>query len=476
MVERMLVGAGAGYSGDRVDAPIAVVRDLRASGERAAIIFETLGERTLALAQLRRRENPGLGYEPKLKELLSPVLKDCVDSNIAIVGNFGAANPPAAGEIIDKLAAELGTTARIGIVTGDDMLGPEGLEVLRARCDDLPDTKLLVSANAYLGAAPIVEALGQGAQVVVTGRVADPSLALAPLIHAFGWSYQDWEQLGRGTMAGHLLECGAQVSGGYFADPGFKDVPMPEAIGYPIASIGRDGQFTIGKARGGGLVDRRTVTEQLLYEVHDPAAYLTPDVTADISNASVVELGGDRVRVDGVTGHVRPDTLKVTVCFDGGWLGEGEISYYGPNALARARLAGEIVRRRSPSNISIRCDVIGVLSVLADDSGRAWDALGIIDGPTTEDVRLRVAFAAADKATVERGLAEVEALYCAGPAGGGGIRLALRSRIAATSCFVPRDAVRAKVEIREAHHAIIYVSTYSRMAAPATKATGSISR
>ena len=451
MVERMLIGAGAGYSGDRIDAPIAVVRDLRASGERAAIIFETLGERTLALAQLRRRENPDLGFEPKLKELLAPVLKDCIDSKIAIVGNFGAANPSAAGAIVAKLAENLGTTARIGIVSGDDMLGPEGLEVLRACCDGLPDPKSLVSANAYLGAEPIVEALGQGAQVVVTGRVADPSLTLGPLIHAFGWSPSDWERVGRGTMAGHLLECGAQVTGGYFADPGFKDVPMLESIGYPIASIDRDGQFIIGKANGGGLVDRRTVTEQLLYEVHDPAAYLTPDVTADISQASLVELGHDRVRVDGITGHTRPETLKVTVCFDGGWLGEGEISYYGPNAYARARLAGEVVRRRSPKNVRIRCDVIGVLSVLADDSGRAWESFDA--GTPTEDVRLRVAFSAPEKATVERGLAEVEALYCAGPAGGGGIRLALRPRIAATSCFVPRDAVRARVEIVEARHA-----------------------
>lgn len=448
MVERLLVGAGAGYSGDRVDAPIAVVRDLRAAGERAAIIFETLGERTLALAHLRRRENPELGYEPKLKPLLAPVLKDCIDASIAIVGNFGAANPSAAARAIAALASELGTSIKIGVVTGDDMLGPEGIEALRASSNDLPDTPLLVSANAYLGAAPIVEALAQGADVVVTGRVADPALTLAPLIHAFGWGDDDWHRLGQGTMAGHLLECGAQVTGGYFADPGFKDVPQPENIGFPIASIERSGQFVIGKAQGGGLVDRRTVAEQLLYEVHDPAAYLTPDVTADISNASIVELGHDCVRVDGITGRQRPDTLKVTVCYDGGFIAEGEISYYGPNALARARLAADIVRKRSPKDIRIRCDIIGVLSVLGDDSGRAWSDLDAFGEPTN-DVRLRVAFAGDDKALVERGLQEVEALYCAGPAAGGGIRLSLRPRIAATSCFVPRDAVRPKVEIMD---------------------------
>ena len=448
----MLIGAGAGYSGDRVDAPIAVVRDLRAAGERAAIIFETLGERTLAAAQLRRRQDPSLGYEPKLAQLLAPILNDCVEANIAMIGNFGAANPPAAAEVIAGLARAANLPLKIGVITGDDMLDADGRAILRTCCDDLPDDRLLVSANAYVGAPPIVEALAGGAQIVVTGRVADPSLTLAPLIHAFGWKDDDWPRLGRGTMAGHLLECGAQATGGYFADPGFKDVPSPERIGYPIATIDSDGGFVIGKAQGGGLVDRRTVTEQLLYEVHDPAAYLTPDVTADISSASVVELGNDRVRIEGVTGHARPDRLKVTVCFDGGWLGEGEISYYGPNALARARLAGEIVKRRSPPGLRMRCDAIGLLSVLADDSGHAWEQFDDVGG-AAHDVRLRVAFASDKKAEVEHALAEVEALYCAGPAGGGGIRLHMRPRIAATSCFVPRDAVRATVQIREAGNA-----------------------
>ena len=200
------------------------------------------------------------------------------------------------------------------------------------------------------------------------------------------------------------------------------------------------------------MVDRRTVTEQLLYELHDPAAYLTPDVTADISSASLTELGGDWVRVDGVTGHARPRTLKVTVCYDGGWLAEGEISYFGPNAPARARLAADIVRKRSPRGLRIRCDLIGVMSVLADDAGDAWARFNDLADGAQEDVRLRVAFAGPDKADVARGLHEVEALYCAGPAGGGGIRLAMRPRIAAISCFVPRDAVRPQVHMREADH------------------------
>ena len=183
--------------------------------------------------------------------------------------------------------------------------------------------------------------------MVVTGRVADPSLAVGPAMAHFGWAETDWDELGRATIAGHLIECGAQVTGGYFADPGFKDVPDLHAVGFPIVEVAADGSFVVGKARGtGGVVDCRTVKEQLLYEVHDPAAYLTPDVVADISEAEVEQVGPDRVAVHGVRGHPRPETLKVIVCFAGGWLGEGEISYAGPNAEARARLAADVVRRR----------------------------------------------------------------------------------------------------------------------------------
>jgi hypothetical protein len=263
----------------------------------------------------------------------------------------------------------------------------------------------------------------------------------------YGWQETDWDQLGRATMAGHLLECGAQVTGGYFADPGFKDVPDLHAVGFPIAVVAADGSFVITKAeRTGGLVDARTVKEQLLYEVHDPAAYLTPDVVADISEAEVREIGRDRVAVTGVRGHPRPATLKVNACFDGGWLGEAEISYAGPNAEARARLAAEIVRRRVGNALRPRFDLIGVLSVFADDSGRALAAAPHGDA---SDVRLRVAAAHADRAQIERLLAEVTALYTCGPAGGGGVRTSLRSRLSTVSCLVPRERVPARFEILE---------------------------
>jgi hypothetical protein len=257
----------------------------------------------------------------------------------------------------------------------------------------------------------------------------------------FGWGEADWDTLGRATIAGHLIECGAQVTGGYFADPGLKDVPDLHAVGFPIVEVAADGAFVVGKARGtGGLVDCRTVKEQLLYEMHDPAAYLTPDVVADISEAEVEQLCPNRVAVHGVRGHARPETLKVIVCFDGGWLGEGEISYAGPNAEARGRLAAEVIQRRVGEGIPLRFDLVGSLSVFADDAGRAHARRPPGDA---RDVRLRVAAAHPDRAQVENLLREVTALYTCGPAGGGGVRTTITPRLTSTSCFVPRELVAA---------------------------------
>ena len=322
------MGAGAGFSGDRIDAAGPVVDTMVARGLPSVLIFETLAERTLALAQLRRREDPDAGYEPLLAEMLAPILGKCLEHRVRIVSNFGAANPPAAARRILQLARELGLrTPRIAVVYGDDVSSPAHRALLREAIGPRFDAMSVVSANAYLGAEPIAAALSAGVDIVVCGRVADPSLVLGPAMAHFQWAADDWDRLGRGTMAGHLLECGAQVTGGYFADPGFKDVPGVHEPGFPIAEIRADGSFEVFKADAtGGCVDARTVKEQLLYEVHDPAAYLTPDVTADIADAEIAEIGPDRVRVAGVRGHRRPERLKVNVCTEDGWLAEGEIS------------------------------------------------------------------------------------------------------------------------------------------------------
>ena len=452
--DRLLIGCAAGFSGDRVDAAAPVVETLIARGGPAYLIFETLAERTLALAQLARRKDPAAGYEPQLDAMLRPILQRCLEHGIRIVSNFGAANPRGAARRIRALAGELGLAVpRIAIVTGDDLSAPEFrnllLEHLGPQGAGFGAADSIVSANAYLGAEPIAAALAAGAQIVVCGRVADPSLAVGPVLAHFGWRADDWDRLGRATMAGHLLECGTQVTGGYFADPGYKDVPGMHNLGFPIAEIDGDGTCVVGKAdRTGGFVNLQTVKEQLLYEVHDPAAYLTPDVVADISEAEVRAAGSDRVALTGVRGHPHTATLKVNVCHEGGWLAEGEISYGGARAELRARLAADTLRRRL-EHLHLRIDLIGVLSVFGDDAGGALADTLPDPGRRARDVRLRVAATHQDKPAVERLAAEVTALYTCGPAGGGGVRTALRSRLNTLSCLVPRAAVRAGFEMLE---------------------------
>jgi hypothetical protein len=440
------IGCAAGFSGDRTDAAGPMVDELIRGGTAACLIFETLAERTLALAQLARRADPDQGYEPLLDELLTPVLARCLQHGVRIVSNMGAANPRAAARRIHALARELSLPRpRIAVIEGDDVAGPAWRDALMAQVGEALRERPVVSANVYIGASAIADALRAGADIVIAGRVADPSLVLGPALAHFGWALDDWDRLAGATMAGHLLECGAQVTGGYFADPGLKDVADLAHLGYPIADLEVDGSCTIGKPPGtGGLVNRHTVTEQLLYEVHDPAAYLTPDVVADISQARVEDLGGDRVRLSGVRGHARPGTLKVNVCFESGWLAEGEISYAGPRAEARARLAAQVVRERLAGVATLRMDLIGVSSVLADDHGRWMD-----DHPPGNalDVRLRLALRHEHCATAQRLLREVTALYTCGPAGGGGVRTALRPTLGTLSTLLPRDAVPVRFEM-----------------------------
>lgn len=438
----LLVGCGAGFSGDRVDAAKPVVRTLIERGGAAALMFEMLAERTLATAQLARRANSQAGYEPLLELELRPILADCLAHGITIVGNFGAANPEGAAAMIRRLALDLGLAApRIAVVSGDDLSSEAGKRIVRNCLPGEFDESHFVCANVYQGAFDIAAAIKAGAQIVVTGRVADPSLALGPAIAHFGWSESDLDRLAGATMAGHLLECGAQVTGGYFADPGKKDVPDMHDIGFPIAEIFEDGSCIVSKASNtGGLVDARTVKEQLLYELHDPAAYITPDVVADITRATVEEVGADLVRLSGVRGHPRTATLKANVFFDGGWLGEGEISYAGPNAQARARLAMDMLRKRMGDGLTLRFDLIGVVSIMGDDAGAL---LAGAPAGSSADIRLRVAGKHRQESVIDLLLRELTALWTGGPAGGGGVRVMKRQRLLLRSCLVPREQVPA---------------------------------
>ena len=443
MTRPCLIGSGAGFSGDRIDAAIPVVAEIADRGG-GTIIFETIGERTLALGQLSRSADPDAGCEPLLAQMLDPVLAPCLAGNVTIVGNFGCANPPAAARIIAARAAAQGLAVpRIAIVHGDDIRDTFDPAAAAPWPEDgamPPPPGPLVSANAYTGARPVADAIRAGAQIVVAGRIADPALALGPLMAHHGWTADDLDLCAAGTLAGHLLECGSQVSGGYFADPPRKTVPDMTRIGFPIGQIAADGSIEIFKpAHTGGRIDRATVTEQLLYEVHDPAAYVTPDVTLDITGVRVTEVAPNRVRVTGARGHPAPAMLKATLGYHGDWLGEAEISYAGPGCLGRAKLAAatltERLALRGLGDLPRRIDMIGVSASFDDDGGSRWRAADL----PTDDVRLRLAVRAPLKAQADGAVQEVMALYCCGPAGGGGVRTKVARRVETRSCLVPRS-------------------------------------
>ncbi|CDN59796.1 acyclic terpene utilization AtuA family protein [Burkholderia cenocepacia] len=444
---RVRIGAGAGYSGDRIEPAV----ELAEHGQLDYLVFECLAERTIAIAQQARRNDPALGYDPLLDARMHAVLPVAAARRVRIVSNMGAANPRAAARRTARIAQSLGIAGlKVAAVEGDDVLDV----VLRGafRFEESGDAVAayrdrIVSANAYLGAAPIVDALAAGADVVLTGRVADPSLFAAPLIHAFGWRMDDWDRLGQATVVGHLLECAGQVTGGYFADPGYKDVPNLARLGFPIGEVAADGAVVITKVpHAGGRVSAATCKEQLLYEIHDPARYLQPDVVADFTRVAVAEEAADRVRVTGGRGTARPDTLKVSVAYVDGWIGEGQISYGGPGALARARLALDIVRERlaltGVAASELRFDLIGVDALYGD-------ATPAVRGEPAE-VRVRVAGRAANAAEAARIGNEVETLYTNGPAGGGGAFKSTREVIAVQSVLLPRAAVTPSFSFVEA--------------------------
>lgn len=438
------IGGGAGYAGDRIEPAI----ELSADPDLDYLCFECLGERTVALAQ-RRRLADGIGYNPQLEDRFRAVLENCVENDVTIVTNMGAADPPGAVEKTAEIAAELGLDGlRIAGVTGSDVA--DRFDDLHAETfdgDPVEDYRdRTIAASVYLGVEPIVEALEGGADVVVTGRVADSSLFLAPMIHEFGWSFpheEPSERIGQGITAGHLLECAGQVTGGYFADPGRADVEGLASLGFPIGEITADGDVTITKLPDtGGEVTTATCTEQLLYEVHDPAEYLVPDGVADFSGVTFAETEPDTVRVDGAVADRPPETLKVSLGYDAGYQGVGEMSYAGPNARERAELAGDVVRERLEIRglepTELRADVVGV------------DALhGEVGAGDPYEARLRVAARCDDEATARGVAREVEALYTNGPAGGGGARMDVDRIVGIVSTLIDRDRVDPTVSVTE---------------------------
>jgi hypothetical protein len=451
-MKRVRVGVGAGFSGDRLDAALPLVE----RGQIGYLIFECLAERTIALAQKDRLRDANRGYHPFLEERLCRVLPACKAKGVKIVCNMGAANPVAAGERAAAVARELGIDhLRIAVVLGDDVLEivKAGAYVAAETGQPISELDAVVSANAYLGAAPIREALERGADLVITGRVADPSLILAPLAFEHAWPEDDWHRLGAGTIVGHLLECAAQVTGGYFADPGFKDVPSLADVGYPIAEVDPSGGALVTKTpNSGGLVSPATCKEQLLYELHDPARYLTPDVTADFTGVRLEQVEPDIVRVTGGSGTGQPETLKVTVGYRAGWIGEGQVSYGGPGAAERARLAGQIVLDRLEylglRPIETRAEIVGVDSLYPGSAPLLAPRPSTL-APHPYEARVRVAARVRTAEEAEMVVHEVDSLGLNGPSGGSIAAMGVREVLGVVSTFVPRDLVRPTVTVEE---------------------------
>ncbi len=441
------IGNGAGFSGDRFDASLPVIEALSQKTGPKYLTFEVLAERTIATAQRIRQNNPALGYSPYLPQYIEPALKPCLEHGITIVSNMGAANPIAGARKILEIAHEQGLRKpRIGVLLGDDLLeylNPEDLGRASTMEGTSIDGRPILAANVYLGARHVAKVLQENVDVVLVGRTTDSALILGPLIHEFGWAENDWDVLASGTICGHLLECGGQVTGAYFADPGFKDVPNLHEVGFPLAEVHSDGIFSLTKPEGtGGLVNKATITEQLLYEMHDPAAYLVPDVTADVCAMTLHDEAENKVSIRGIQGHERPATLKATLVVDHGFMAEAEMSYAGMNGYARARLAADVVTQRMRTlgyNGDIRVDVIGAHSVL--DGGQLPQTAPAFDG----DYRVRLCLISQDRHRAQMLVDELQSLYCSGPAAGGGFRGFVTEQQATASILLPPSSIEPHV-------------------------------
>ena len=444
MRDSVRIGAGAGTSDDRMTPAL----ELAERGELDFLIFECLAERTVARENNARSKDPEKGYTPSLNERLRMVLPACIANGVRIVSNMGAANPLGGARAARREARELGLgDVPVAVVLGDDvsaivrhrpglrlMENGEPLESILPR---------MVSANAYLGADVLVEALSTEAPIVLSGRVADPSLFLAPMMHSFGWSYDDLPQLAAGTAAGHLLECTASVTGGCFGWPGRKFVPDLAHNGYPFVDARADGAMLLGKTPGtGGRLDAMTCTEQLIYEMHDPAAYITPDCVLDITGITFTEEAPDRVRLQGAVGRPATDTYKVTVGYTDGYIGEGEVSWGGIDAVPRARWAAEIIQERLRSRgfhyDDFRVDLIGLSSLHGEPEGS--------DRPEPYEVRLRLAGRTTDRKAAHAIGFETRAMHMHGPGGAGGAcEPRVRDVLAVKSVLLPKNLVNAQV-------------------------------
>lgn len=439
MKEKLRIGCGAGFSGDRLE-PALILTE---KGDLDYLVLECLAERTIALAQKRKQQDPNSGYDVLLERRIEGLLPLLLQHQTRLITNMGAANPVAGAKKILEIAQKLRLKVKVAVVLGDDVFDQlSGEELSLEGAKSLNSYGKLISANAYLGVDAILPALAIDAQIILTGRLADPSLFLAPMIHELGWSKENADLMGKGTVLGHLMECAGQITGGYFADPVTKPVPDMDILGHPILEVSRDGSGLISKVNGtGGLINTQTAKEQLLYEVLDPGNYFTPDVVADFRSVRFEEIGPNELRVTGGSGKSQPETLKVSVGYQAGWIGEGEISYAGAHALERAKLAGEIILKRIGDRFDeFRVDYIGLSSLHGESFSQ---------GSASYEIRLRIAGKSRHKALAQLVGEEVEALYTNGPAGGGGARKYLHEVIGVVSILMNRNQILPIIQVFE---------------------------
>lgn len=446
--DRIRIGCGAGFADDRIPPGVEIVE----RGELDYLAMECLAERTIARETLDRAKDPSKGYTPVLLERMAAIMPPALQRGVRIVTNMGAANPMGAARVLRQHAPEWGCPDyACAVVQGDEVTDIMRAHPELALMEDGAPLELLLprmaSANAYLGADVVAQGFASGAALVITGRVADPALFLGPMLHAFGWLDDDYPKLANGTLAGHLLECSGQLTGGCFADPGRKEVEDLAGLGYPLADVWSDGRVEVAKTPGsGGRLDVATCTEQLLYEMHDPAAYITPDCVLDASAVTFRQVAKDRVAFSGARGKPRTPTYKVVVGYFDGYMGSGEMGFAGVNAVARARLGIEVVqerlRRRGLSYDEMRVNLIGMNSLHGNDAALC---------PEPYEVRLRIAARTPDRTAAEAVGAEVRSLHMQGPSGaGGGVNFGARQILAVKSVLIPRDWVHPEIVMERA--------------------------
>ena len=449
--DRVRIAAGQGFWGDDLEAPVRQVE----GGPIDYLVLDYLAEVTMSILQKQRVRDPSAGYARDFVPLMGRIFPTCVERGITVVTNAGGVNPQGCAHALIEVGREAGVggASRVGLVSGDDLTGRVDALLKQGHHLEHMETGEPLSsirdrvqaAHAYVGAGPIVKALGRGASVVVTGRCADAALTYGPMIHEFGWAFDDWDRLAAGVVAGHINECGAQATGGNcLAD--WWTIPNLAEVGFPIVEASSDGPFVVTKHEGtGGRVNRSTVTEQIVYEMGDPTGYLTPDVVADFTTIELGEDGPDRVRVTGVRGSEATDFLKVSIAYSDGFKAVGTLTYTWPDAASKARAAGHVLRERLDRlglALDVRTELVG------------WDSThGALAGPPPSDlpeVQLRIAVRATKRAPIERFTREVAPLVLTGPpsvTGYAGGRPRVQEIMAYWPALIRKEAVEPYLDV-----------------------------